>query len=58
VYNRMWEFHLMKYTPSPALNKVLLLVFAVLNALVALTGFAKFFRWGYRLRPIAKATGE
>lgn len=58
LYNRMWEFHLMKYTPSPAVNKALLLLFAVLNALVALTGFAKFFRWGYRLRPVAKAKGE
>jgi len=58
LYNRMWEFHLMKYTPSPAVNKGLLLIFAVLNALVALTGFAKFFRWGYRLRPVAKAKGE
>lgn len=44
LYNRMWEFHLMKYTPSQPFNKVLLLVFAVLNAAVALTGFMKFFR--------------
>lgn len=44
IYNRMWEMHLMKYTPSQALNKNLLLLFAVLNALVALTGFFKFFR--------------
>ncbi|MGE3723983.1 MAG: PepSY domain-containing protein [Candidatus Sericytochromatia bacterium] len=44
LYNRMWEFHLMKYTPSQPLNKFLLLGFAVLNAVVALTGFMKFFR--------------
>jgi len=44
LYNRMWEFHLMKYTPSQPLNKFLLLGFAVLNAGVALTGFMKFFR--------------
>lgn len=50
LYNRMWEFHLMKYTPWPGVNKSLLLIFAVLNALVALTGLLKFFRWGYRLR--------
>lgn len=50
LYNRMWELHLMKYTPDPAINKALLLIFAGLNALVALTGFVKFFRWGYRLR--------
>ncbi len=57
LYNRMWELHLMKYTPWPGVNKMLLLVFAILNALVALTGFVKFFRWGYRLRrPTAAET--
>ena len=50
LYNRMWEFHLMKYTPWSGFNKLLLLVFAVLNGLVALTGFVKFFRWGYAMR--------
>lgn len=50
LYNRMWEFHLMKYTPSKNLNKALLLICALLNALVAITGFVKFFRWGFRLR--------
>ncbi|MGV3524959.1 MAG: PepSY domain-containing protein [Candidatus Sericytochromatia bacterium] len=50
LYNRMWEFHLMKYTPWAGVNKSLLLIFAVLNALVALTGLLKFFRWGYRMR--------
>jgi hypothetical protein len=49
LYNRMWEFHLMKYTPWSGVNKSLLLIFAVLNALVALTGLLKFFRWGYRM---------
>jgi hypothetical protein len=44
LYNRMWEFHLMKYTPSKEFNKSLLLLFAVLNGLVALTGFLKIFR--------------
>ncbi|MEZ0374199.1 MAG: PepSY domain-containing protein [Candidatus Sericytochromatia bacterium] len=44
LYNQMWEFHLMKYTPFKAVNKALLLIFAILNALVALTGFLKFFR--------------
>ena len=50
LYNQAWEFHLMKYTPWPAANKALLLIFAGLNALVALTGLVKFFRWGYRLK--------
>jgi len=44
LYNRMWEFHLLKYTPSQPLNKILLLSFAMLNAVVALTGLMKFFR--------------
>lgn len=55
LYNRMWEFHLMKYTPSKAVNKALLVIFALLNVLVALTGFIKFFRWGYRMRKPAQA---
>lgn len=46
LYNWMWEAHLMKYTPSAPLNKFVLLLFAVLNAVVALTGLFKFFRWG------------
>lgn len=51
LYNRMWEFHLMKYTPFPALNKSLLLLFAVINAVVALTGLLRFVR-----RPLRRKT--
>lgn len=43
-YNRMWEFHLMKYSPDATTNKMLLLVFATLSFLVSLTGLLKFFR--------------
>lgn len=54
LYNRMWEFHLMKYTPSKAVNKALLLIFAAINVIVALTGFAKFFRRAPKLKPQGK----
>lgn len=43
-YNRMWEFHLMKYSANNALNKYLLLFSAVISFLVSLTGLFKFFR--------------
>ncbi len=43
-YNRMWEFHLMKYSADASTNKILLLVFATLSFLVSLTGLFKFFR--------------
>lgn len=43
-YNRMWEFHLMKYTQNHALNKYLLLLSAIVSFLVSLTGLFKFFR--------------
>lgn len=42
-YNRMWEFHLMKYTSHAPLNKYLLLLSAVLSFGVSLTGLFKFF---------------
>jgi len=42
-YNRMWEVHLMKYTPSATVNKLLLLAFALLTFVVSLTGLFKFF---------------
>ena len=45
-YNRMWEFHLMKYSSHNALNKYLLLFSAVISFLVSLTGLLKFFRKG------------
>lgn len=54
LYNRMWEFHLMKYTPSKAVNKALLLIFAAINVIVALTGFAKFFRRTPKLKNQSK----
>ncbi len=44
-YNRMWEFHLMKYSAHAATNKILLLSCAVLSFLVSLTGIFKFLRW-------------
>lgn len=50
LYNWMWEMHLMKLTPWPKVNKTLLFTFAVLNSLVAITGFVKFFRWGFQMK--------
>jgi uncharacterized membrane protein YkoI len=43
-YNTMWEYHLMKYTPSSGLNKKLLLFSAVISLFVSITGFLKFFK--------------
>ena len=43
-YNRMWEFHLMKYSQNPILNKYLLLFSAIISFLVSLTGLLKFSR--------------
>lgn len=52
LYNRMWEIHLLKYTASSSLNKALLLIFGLLNAMVALTGLVKFFRYGFTMKKI------
>jgi len=41
-YNRMWEFHLMKYTTNKTLNKFLLLITAWLSVIVVITGLLKF----------------
>jgi len=43
-YHWIWQFHLMKYTPSPLVNRVLLFVFASLSFLVSLTGLIKFWQ--------------
>lgn len=40
-YNKMWEFHLMKYTSNNSLNKNLLLISALISFIVSLTGFLK-----------------
>ncbi len=43
-YHWMWQFHLMKYTPSPLLNRLLLFAFAGLSFLVSVTGIVKFWQ--------------
>lgn len=43
-YQWMWQFHLMKYTPSPLLNRLLLFAFAGLSFLVSATGLIKFWK--------------
>lgn len=42
IYNKMWEWHLMKYTADDRLNKWLLLGFALLTIGVSITGGIKF----------------
>lgn len=43
IYNKIWEWHLMKYTGDSQTNKGLLLGFALLTMAVSLTGGLKFF---------------
>lgn len=57
-YNRFWEFHLMKYTPSAKLNKILLLSFAVLAVWVSLSGVLKFFKGPYDFVSAGPATSS